>query len=319
MDYHQLKGWLLRAAADLDQLCPGVAGHLIRASLERRQIIASLLSVSPPQSFGPDLGEFVQRAGHNEVIEAAFGLVPSGYRRAMARCGQNTQPRRFYGYLARLLSSTDRTEMAQTVRRLPRVTWPRLKILRALPRDLQHPSLIDVMTNPTQARDLAAVVQLLSNHGACREEMARALASVRSTDTIASFARRWSMKIAFPPHPIPASDHYHPISSGEELQASARRFRNCSRSHLARILESKSTFAEFRLDVGSAVVHLIQEGGCWLLEDTYGPANERPSAAVEQAVEAYLESYGVARIRPVTFDTPFASLRRLTGRLDFEF
>ncbi|WP_295633207.1 hypothetical protein [Novosphingobium sp.] len=319
MHYNQLNGWLLRAVADLDMLAPGVAGHVIRASDERRHIIASLLSVSPIQAFGADLGQFVQSAGHDVLIEAAFGLVPFGYRRALARCGQHTQPRRFYPYLARLLSSPDRTEMARAVRLLPRVTWPRLQIIRILPEDLQHPSLVDIIDNAGQARDLTAVVKLLSEHGACRSEMAEALAATRTPEAISRFARRWSMKITFPPHPIPASDRYRPISTGVQLQDSARRFRNCARSHLVRILEQRSSFAEVRHDHGSAVVHLVKDGAFWVLDDVYGPANERPPLPVEKFAQEYLERFGITRMRPATIESPFASLRRLTGRLDFEF
>ena len=320
MQYHQLKGWLLHAVADLDTLSPGAAGHVIRASAERRHIISSLLSVSPAQAFGADLGQFIQTAGHDQMIKVAFGAVPHGYRRVVARIGQHTQPRRFYPYLAKLLSSPGRIEMARVVRRLPRVTWPRLQILRSLPEDLRHPQLVDVIDNKGQARDLSAVVQLLAEHGACRREMAGALASLRSAEAIPGFALRWSLKIAFPRHPVPASAFYQPITTGEQLQASARRYRNCSRSHLVRIVENRSSFAEFRHDdLGTAVVHLVRDEDRWLLEDVYGPANERPSAALEQAVEAYLEMQGITRTRPVTFDTPFASLRRLTGRFDFDY
>ena len=127
------------------------------------------------------------------------------------------------------------------------------------------------------------------------------------------------MRAAFPSHPVPPSDFYTPIATGEELQASARRFRNCSRTHIARVLEGRSSFAEVRIEEGSAVVHLISEGENWVLEDVYGPANDRPPNEVEDAAEKYLKQFGIGRSRTIVVDSPWASLRRLTGRFEFEY
>jgi hypothetical protein len=319
MSYHQLKGWLLTAAADLDSQCPGVAGHVLRSFDERRHVIAAVLSVTPREMYCLDLGRQIQTASHDELIELAFGMVPRGYRRALARAGLHIQPRRFYRYLWAIFSSDDRSEMARVAMSLKRVTWPRLKIMRALPADLRNPMLIDVISDPLQARDLGRVVSMLADHGADRDEMSQVLAGVRTQEHLSGFARRWSMKATFPAHPVPPSDFYTPINTGEELQTSARRFRNCSRSHVARILEGRSSFAEVRIEEGSAVVHLICEGRNWVLEDIYGPSNDRPANEVEDAAEKYLKQFGIGRSSPIVVDSPWASLRRLTGRFEFEF
>jgi hypothetical protein len=319
MNYNHLKGWLLTAAVDLDLQCPGVAGHILRASDERRQVIAAVLSRIAPANYDHALGQSIQTDSHEELIHLAFGSVPHGYRRALGRVGVHIQPPRFYFYLWAIFSSSNRVEMARVVMRLKRVTWPRMRILRALPRDLRHPELVDAISDPQQARDLGLVVDILAKNGADRAEMSLVLNAVRTQEAISNFARRWSIKLTFPPHPVPASDFYIPVETGEQLQRSARRFRNCSRSHLARVLEGRSSFAELHIPQGAAVVHLIKNGDNWLLEDTYGPSNDKPADGVEEAAEKYLLKFGIGRSKPVIVDSPWAALRRLTGRFDFDF
>jgi hypothetical protein len=184
MTLHPLNGWLLSAVAQLDLHSPGTAGHVLRSSDERRHVVASLLSVTESSDFSTELGELIQAATHDKLIEAAFGKKPCGYRAALGRAGKHTQPRRFYLYLAQLLADPTRAEMAAVVRRLDRVTWPRLKILRALPTDLRHPTLVNILSDPRQARDLSRSVALLGNHGGDRQEMCLALRQAKTTEMV---------------------------------------------------------------------------------------------------------------------------------------
>ena len=90
---------------------------------------------SPPRCkvchnpFGGIGGSLVGLVGFTRSRNRTLGKDSA---RGLARCGAHTQPRRFYQYLSGLLSSQHRSDMAKVVRHLPRVTWPRLKILRAL-------------------------------------------------------------------------------------------------------------------------------------------------------------------------------------------
>ena len=184
MTPYPLKDWLLSAVVELDLISPGVAGHVARASPERRQVIAALMSVTPNASFTKELGVAVQTARHDDLINVAFGTNPPGFRTALAKVGAHPQPRRFYQYLFRILTAQSRYDSAVVIRLLPRVTYPRLQVLRALPSDLRSPQLIESLTDEQQARDLAAIVALFTERGADRDQMCRSLAKVESPSAI---------------------------------------------------------------------------------------------------------------------------------------
>jgi hypothetical protein len=319
VQYHNLKGWLLRAVADLDAVAPGVAGHVIRSSDERRHVIAALLSVTPGTSFDEDFGRFILIASHDDLIHAAFNFVPVGYRGALARSGVHTQPRKFYRYLAGLLSSPRRSDMARVVRRLQRITWPRLKVMRALAADLRHPSFVDLVKDQQQARDVTSSVHLLAARGADRGEMRRALAAVKSPPAIAAFARRWALKTLLPEHPVPATTSYIPISTGDQLRSIAKRYRNCSRSHIVRVHEGRSAFAEVVSDRGNAVVHLVRGNAGWALDDVYSVDNEPAPREIETTVLRYLAQFGIKPVAPVQVESAWAPLRRILGAFEFEY
>ena len=319
MTYHNLKGWLLDATAQLDLHSPGFAGHVLRASDERRHVVAALLSVTPPDAFNLDLGRRLQCQTHDELITMAFGSNPPGYRRALGRAGEHIQPRRYYRYLWAIFSSTERRQMARVVKGLKRVTWPRLKVVRALPADVRHPNLIDAISDVREARDLGRAVQLLASNGASRAEMAEALTAVRSSQALSNFARRWATRVEFPPHPVPESECYHPIVSGDQLSRTARRFQNCAREHVVRVLEGRSAFAEFQHAGAAAVVHLVHDRAGWKLEDVYGMGNATPDAELEDSALHYLGRFGLGRISAVRVESQWASLRRLMGHLEYRY
>jgi hypothetical protein len=89
-----LTGWALDSVAELDRHAPGFAGSYLRASDERRQVIAAYLAVAPiPFDDGHRArlsADFLGGADHRAILRAGFGSVPVGLRGALARyyeCG----------------------------------------------------------------------------------------------------------------------------------------------------------------------------------------------------------------------------------------
>ena len=317
-----LSGWLLNRAVEIDEHCPGFVGALIRGSLERRHVIAAYLSLDAPRNAPQsvrDLGEFLLGATNDAILQAGFGSVPGGLRGALGRSGKRPHPRRVYRYLHALMMSSARPETKRMVLRLEQVNLGSLRIARSLPCDLRLASLVEVLEDVADARALKLLIELLVGSGLERAELRRALKSVTSREALHRFVVSWAFRTTLPPHPVPGSDHYHPVTQAADLRRLALKHRNCARSHLANVLEGQAAFALFRLGDKEAVVHLVHDYRGWHLDQIYGPANSRPDSRLATQAMAHLAGHGVvlrrARQRP---PSPWDSLRRLSGFENFQ-
>lgn len=308
-------GWALDAALEIDRHYAGFAGHVLRASNERRHVIAAYLSLQQPVcTFAPaDMGEFLSSAGHDDIIEAGFGARSPQLRAALARGGSQPYARRFYAYLHALLISPNRRGTQRVVASLVRVNPTRLKIVRALPDRLKHATLVELLQSVDQARDLTTLVRLLATAGADEIAMSQALRLIRKPEDLRRFARRWSLRVRFPDHPVAGSENYSPIRDGEQLDAMARNFRNCARTYTAALLEGRSAFAVVRIGEHRGVVHLTRHEQTWYVEDIYGPQNGEPDEKVVRTVTNYLSGSGIYRRYMSRSHSEWSCLRRIAG------
>ena len=314
-------GWLLRHAVEIDDACPGLTVHLLRASAERRHVIAAYLSRQKPfRRFNAvaDLGYFLMNAGHDEILNAAFGRVPSGLRAALGRAGPTPHRKRYYGYLHALLTSEARPEMMRLLQSLKRTDPKLLLIARALPPGARNPELVRAVQRTDTARDLARLVDLMERAGCDRTAMLAALAKATTMDDIRSWARRWAFKLNFPDHPVPATETYSPICRADDLRKLAVRYRNCARNYLTDVLDGQSAFATVSSGLEAAVVHLVCQNGQWWLDDIYGSRNAAPSKGVIEMTQSYLAGHGIFSLSKQPSNTrKWSCLRRFTGHFDY--
>lgn len=131
------------------------------------------------------------------------------------------------------------------------------------------------------------------------------------------------LKASAPASPVPPSESYRPIGSGVELDAIARRYRNCVRHYTTDLLnpEARQGFAEVGHAGEGALVHLVRTNEAWGLEGIFGPRNTRLGEELREHVKTYFTSHGV-EIQPMKRRKPtqWNALRRLSGApfLDYE-
>lgn len=263
-------GWLLQEAVALDDQWPGVTVHLLRASAERRQVIAAFLSrqnYSLHFTGRANLGRFLLTAGHNDILAAAFGEVPNGLRSALGRAGSTPHSRRYYGYLYALHASKARPEMSHLLKTLACTSPKNLRIARALPAALRRTPVVAAIRDEATARSLSRSIDLMEGAGADRQRMLEALGKATTIEDIRTWARRWALKLNFPTHPVPNSATYTPIQTANDLKKMASHYRNCARSYLVDVLDARAAFAIVSTGKDSAVAHLIWERGRWWLDD----------------------------------------------------
>lgn len=317
-----IAGWLLDHTVEIDGHCPGFAGHVLRSSIERRHVIAAYLAKGKPHTTfanAADQGLFLMTASHSNILSAAYGVVPRGFRGALSRSGSQPSRRWHYSYPYLLMSGSSRPATKRMISRLQRVNPTRLKVARALAADLQCASLVMALRSVDAARDLNALVNLLEQGGADRAAMVEALATVADMSEVRQFAQRWAFRVRLPRHPVPKIDGFTPIEDGSEIRRIAIRYRNCMRNYAANVLEGRSAFALVAHDGSEAVVHLVHENETWFLDDFYSRGNLTPDRHLTEHWTAYLSSHGIQpRQHRRHSSHRWASLRRLAGHMDYE-
>ncbi|MDH7975703.1 hypothetical protein QH494_26250 [Sphingomonas sp. AR_OL41] len=315
-------GWLLDRVVEIDSYCPGFAGHLLRASRERRHVVAAYLAVDAPHlafESVATLGAFITTARHDDIQRAAFEHVPEGYRGAISRGGAQIYPRSHYRYLFRLMSGSSRPATKRVIPMLSRVNPTRLRVARVLSEELQIAPVVMALKSVEAARDLNALVELLTEAGADRSAMIEALESLGDMGDVRKFAQRWAFRVRLPHHPVPATDGYQPIDDAAQLRSTALQYRNCMRNYVGNALEGRSAFAVVAGETAEAIVHIVRENGVWLLDAFYSRDNISPNRALVDHWTAYLGSHGIlARDDRRRSVRRWASLRRLAGHFDYE-
>lgn len=293
------QGWALDIAVELDRHLIGFAGHFLRASDERRQVLAAYFSVhllvaeALESSAMAGHAQLLLGADHQDVLAAAYGAVPAGMRRALARAGGQPHDPKFYCYLHNLLSCPPHSKVASTLGQIEKIDFTRLRVLKRLPASLACAQVVSLMPNVDYVTSALSLIDLLVSAGVDRDALADALMKIENRTQLNAFWQRWSLKTNFPSHPVPASQSYRPVQDGEGLKASARRFRNCSERYLAAVLDGKCAFAEFEHLGQLVVVHLRNRQGKWMLDDVYGRQNRSVGAVTRSKATEYLASHGV--------------------------
>lgn len=312
--------WALARITELDVIAPGLAGSFLRASDERRQVLAAFLAVEgdrrPPDQ---EVAQILKRSRHDALLHLAYGDIPIGFRSALGRAGRSIHPKRFYRYLFLVLSTRGEHRSHDVVQQLPTLEPSRLRVLRALPERLRAARLVALHRDVTHARETAELYRLLTDIGADGEALAKALREVDTARQLSECWRRWSWRVRFPEPPVPASPTYAPVTEAAELKRLALRFRNCGRRYLADVLEGRHAFAIFCSDAGEAVIHLRRREERWWLKDAIGRRNLPISSALRREVEAHLAHHGVERLPPHKPERgPWDVLREVSNRWEYE-
>lgn len=271
-----------------------------------------------------EVGQFLLAGSHDAILCAAYGATPQGFRRALRRSGSSVHKRPFYALLHRLLAAPEHDQVTRCVANLESLDFARLLIIDKLPRSICRANVVEVLNKPSEAGDVVTAMRLLVSRGVSAQALAQSIRNVQDASGLSRAFRNALIKANAPEHPIPATEGYFPIRSGEELHSVSREFRNCLRSYSTRFMDEAPShaFAVVRVAAGKGVAHLTREGECWSLEGLYAPRNGRPPSALREWVNGYLTGHGVnVEDRYVRKPCEWDSVRRLTDRhmADFDF
>lgn len=307
-----LQGWALDRIVQFDEACPGFAGTYLRASPERRQVIAAFMSVARVGSDKErEAAAMLASADHRTILGHAFPAVPSGLRRALAKSGAQPHDPTYYRDLHNALFS-GRRHVQAAIMQSPKLTPDRLAIITALPADLCDARIVCRIEARADAHDLSLVTGLLAERGIDRAEFVHALR--RSTAPLKKVVQRWALQLAFPPHPIPPTEEYQPIRDGAELRKVALAYQNCSRRYINASITGENAFGEFiDSDGRKALICLQMHEGIWTLDGVYVRRNRQVATDLDKRARAFAAQHGILeRNYNTRVDDPISALKRLT-------
>ena len=318
-----INGWMLDLTVALDAHNPGFAGAYLRASNERRQVIAAYCAkVVPDEAAFPTTATFLSTAGHKSILQSAFGDVPVGLRGVLGRAGSQPHDRRFYTTLHKFLAEPRHPAMATAIRRIPKIDFARLRILNMLPPDICAPTVVELVGDIMTAKDVVRLFELLVCSGVDREALARALRSLTDSKQMSKFWDRWVSDCPLPSSPLDQLPLCRPVRTAGALFSLARRYRNCAARYAPEALEGGSAFGEMLPSGGrpGMVVHLRRKRGVWTIDGLFLRQNGRPDPGQREEAYALLAQVGVKLPERAAADEgEWSSLRRLTFRpWDFE-
>ena len=312
-----LRGWMLDLSVALDAHQPGFAGSYLRASNERRQVIAAYCAQQVHEGTPlREVGEFLSGARHKTILQRAFGDVPPGLRGSLAKAGAQPHDRRFYWSLYRFLSAPRHPRLATTVRQMPLLDFPRLRILNILPEEVCAPNVVEAIGEVSTAKDVARLIDLLIENGVDRRALNKAITSVSDAKQLTKLWDRWAGRCRLPESPVKPSAGYRPVETADDLRRLARRYRNCAARYLPEALEGSSAFGEILPGAGQPgmVVHLRNRPQGWEIDGLFLKHNGRPNSVQREHAEDFLHAAGVKRREKVGGpEGEWSSLRRLTS------
>jgi hypothetical protein len=319
-----IQGWALDTVVELDRHAAGFAGSYLRASHERRQVIAAYLA-SASNLFDDidvarNIAEYLCQADHRAILRAAYGSVPTGFRGTLKRSGSQPHSKQYYRKLHALLAAPPNSDLVRTLNQLPVLDMDRLRIVLRLPHEVCCVNVVNAINSPQKARDIAMLIKLLIDHGVEPQPLFDAVRKVETSKQLSSVWKRWVLMMMFSEHPIPASDCYTPITKASDLRRLALQYHNCAERYVSQCLDGIDAFAEYTNIGQSLVVHLRRKDGRWFVEGMFAKYNRSPEASLKVSALAYMERHGVMRKPPRERHVgQWDVLNRLSGFSHFDF
>jgi hypothetical protein len=312
--------WVLSRIVALDEVRPGLAGQYLRASDERRHVIAAYFASGTATSFSTRFEANLLASGnHDDILSAAYGSVPNGFRAALSRAGHRAQPGRFYIYLRALLASRQARDVLAVLAQQPTLDLTRLRVMRTLPISIRTPRMVAMHRDTTAARQTTNLFRLMVENGVDAMALAQAIRQVQTPGELARCWRRWVEKLNFPEPPIPARSDYRPILTGRDLKATALIFRNCMRRFLSDALDGRDAFAVFCAPEQEIVVHLRRRDGLWSLEGCHARGNRPVLIGARKAATDFARAHGIMEFeRKRSSVGKWEPLREMIARWEFD-
>ena len=304
----ETKNWAINALAAHDLRFPGLAGHFVRSSHERRQVITCFLALCDDTVDVDQLWPLLPRAGHDQILGWGMTDVPPGIRKALARATKASHPRKFYTLLVEILSNSDAADRAR-FNRLQALDLDLLRRWKRAPVELRTKAMLDLLPDVDAVDELLAAIDLLAEHGVARQPLLAKLASVGSRKGLAAVFSQAIKELQFPNAPVSGNSDITPVTSIVRLREIGKTLNNCAANYVYEVMNGTSYFYVVDPDNPTAIAHLERESGEWVLTDIVARSNRPVSRARASAIFAYFEEVGIG-VSPTCRPSRWSAVQR---------
>ncbi|MFZ1743674.1 MAG: hypothetical protein WAT93_12520 [Pontixanthobacter sp.] len=304
MGIDESRNWAINTIAEMDIRHAGLAGHFLRSSHERKQVITAYLAHVCIEAISDQSITALSYATHDEILRLALGNVPSGLRGALSRSLPKSHPKTYYRLLVAILRAVSESER-QALSHQQNLDLDFLERWSLVPSELREPSFLSIFKDTTELEELLFAVEVLEKAGLCRATIISRISNVSSVKNLSVAVRALLAMLEFPKPPLSGNATICAVSNVAELNTFARKLRNCSASLIFDVLDGRAYFYVIHPESPEAMVHLEFEDGKWIINDIVGKVNRPVSREVGQTVFDYFESQGVHRsvsCRPSSWD-----------------
>ena len=285
--------WVFKRLAEMDLQLPGLVGHFIRSSDERKQVISCCLALGShaKQDTGsmPDL----IKMGHTEILRFAIECPPQGLRGALRRSSGQLHPRSFYLELLKALKCLS-DQQRRTFATFAELTPDVVHIWNAAPSKLRDGRFLSIFSTRSEFDDVLTAVRRLEKAGLNGDFILERLSSARTRSHVGKSFRTLMDQIKFRGFPTGGNPLIAPIRTVSDLKAVALRLRNCSAGYLFDCLDVHSLFYVIQPDNPIGMVHLEKSRGAWEISDIAGPSNRVLPRSVIDGVLQYFQRIGIS-------------------------
>ncbi|WP_170003239.1 hypothetical protein [Pseudopontixanthobacter vadosimaris] len=294
MSITETRNWAIKQISQLDLLCPGIAGHFLRSSHERTQVLSAYLAFRETADLNADETYELLHATHDRILSLALSEVPQGFRSALSRATKRSHPRAFYHQLHAILSSAEPTER-RAFSYLTDLDLDLLSRWTVTPPAMRRWDFVGIFDDVEEIEEFFSAIEVLSSSGICKTVVTERFSSIQSRKALAQAFNDLLSQINFRGFPIAGNVFISPVRSVAELKRLARIFRNCSASYTYEVLDGSSLFYIINELEPRGMVRLEKEQGSWVIADMVGRSNQPLPETIVADVARYFEAAGVSR------------------------
>jgi hypothetical protein len=320
-------GPLLNTAVKLDVHCPNFVSFVLCTSTLRRQAIFAALAAldrDHPESLAARLKSLFPTDHHScrsphqqiarvlmmasrarEIIQAVYGEVPDGLLGVLNRIGDDPLPDPSLYFTLFETFADPQYRVRRDVLRHSRgpITALHIRIIHRLDPILVHVHMLTRLHSVSHAEDANAALGLIRRtvSSATEGALRQSIANIGEKTDLATVLKRWFEKLDSPPaFPlIPENDpDIVVMTSGDDIQALGRRYRNCSATRIVHVAIGYEALLEWKPSPGLVAQCRRLTSGQWVVVDFHARGNGRVQPSAAAAFRCKLETLGIPALSP---------------------
>ncbi len=258
----------------------------------KRQVWNAVLAITDEIQNIPQFRQNLLIKSNRQLLQEAYCTVPNGFRLALRKTGQFAQSRDFYIRLHHHL--TEHPDDHRFLNGFEQIDERLINIVMKLPEPMNSFKYAKYFGSPRNVQRFFDTWILLnqSEHEDPRIWMDAAKQFNRGFSAQRIIQNKFNQ--ARFPEPIVSHSHLKHIGTVAELQAAAKRFKNCLMDYTGSALRGDLQFYEYLCDDSPCILSIKHDGPYGYIQgNIHGVSNEEPDFIAEVSIRRILNEQGI--------------------------